>query len=129
MHAHSGLRYLILLTALAALAFFVAGVARKQDLGTPGRILGSAFAGLVDLQVLVGLGVLMTRPYIPMYIGHIVMMVLAAVVGHAMLMVNKRRPKPGHALPLVGVAFALLFIVGGIFAIGRSPLQSTVFGG
>ena len=59
-YAHSGLRYLVLLMGLAAVAYFAYGLASKRPVDKSVRILGSSFAGLLDTQILlanVGLGV------------------------------------------------------------------------
>lgn len=123
--AHSGLRYLVLLVGLAALAYFVSGLAAKRPAGKGVRVLGSAFVGLLDLQVLLGLIMVAMGRYYPRLIGHIVMMVAAAAVTHALLVVNRKRPNPGFLLPLIAVALALVLIAGGIMAIGRGLLTHT----
>lgn len=129
-YAHSGLRYLVLLMALVAIAFFAYGLATKRPVDKLVRIIGSSFAGLVDLQVLLGILLLGSGwPFYPALWGHLVMMVAAAVLAHAMLVVNRKRPNPGYLLPLIGVGGALLLIVLGILAIGRSPFASTHLGG
>jgi hypothetical protein len=128
-YAHSGLRYLVLLVGLVALAYFVWGLATRRAAGRGVRALGAAFGGLLDLQVLLGLVMLVLGRYYPQLIGHIVMMVLAAGAVHGTLAVNRRRPVPGWVLPLVGVALGLVLIIGGIMAIQRTPFSSVPFGG
>lgn len=123
-YAHSGLRYLVLLVGLVALAYFVWGLATRRVPGRAVRSLGAAFSGLLDLQLLLGLLMLALGRYYPALIGHIVMMVLAVGVVHGLLVVNRRRATPGWVLPLVGVALGLVLIIGGIMAIGRSPFGS-----
>jgi hypothetical protein len=124
-YAHSGLRYLVLLAGVLAIAYFAFGLATKRPFDKGGRILGASFAGLLHTQVLLGILVLVTRVYYPALIGHIVMMVLAAGAAQGTMSANRRRPQPGFALPLVGVGLALLFIVGGIMAIGRGVFTTT----
>ncbi len=124
-YAHSGLRYLVLLAGVLALAYFAFGVATKRPFDKGGRILGASFAGLLHTQVLLGILVLVTRFYYPALIGHIVMMLLAAASAQATMSVNRRRPQPTFALPLVGVLLALVFIIGGIMAIGRGVFTSS----
>lgn len=123
--AHSGLRYLVLLVGLVALAYFVSGLATKRPVGKPVRILGSAFAGLLDLQIVLGLIMVAMGRYYPRLIGHIVMMLVAAVLTHVLLVVNRKRPTPGYVLPLIAVALALALIAGGLMAIGRGLLTHT----
>lgn len=128
-HAHSGLRYLVLLVGVAALVYFALGLATKRPVTKGVRILGSAFAGLLDLQVTLGIIMVAMGWYYPALIGHIVMMVLAAGVTHVLLVVNRKRAQPGYLLPLLAVAIAFVLIIGGILAIGRSPVGSTAFAG
>jgi hypothetical protein len=123
--AHSGIRYLVLLVGLVALAYFVSGLAAKRPVGKPVRILGSAFVGLLDLQILLGLIMVAMGRYYPRLIGHIVMMLVAAAVAHVLLVVNRKRSNPGYLLPLIAVALALALIAGGLMAIGRGLLTHT----
>ncbi|MBN1209883.1 MAG: hypothetical protein JXB05_33845 [Myxococcaceae bacterium] len=125
--AHSGLRYLVLLSGLVALAYFVSGLATKRPYGKGVRILGASFTGLLDLQILLGLFMVAMGRYYPQLIGHIVMMVLAAGVTHALLVINRKRPNPGYLLPLIAVVAALALVVGGIMAIGRGVFSHTAF--
>lgn len=124
-YAHSGLRYLVLLAGVLTLAYFAFGLATKRPFDKGGRILGASFAGLLHTQVLLGILVLVTRFYYPALIGHIVLMLLAAVTAQVTMSVNRRRPRPAFALPLVGVVLAIVFIIGGIMAIGRGVFTTT----
>lgn len=126
LHAHSGLRYLVLLLALVNVVVLVKGLATKSTPGKLERILGSSFAGSLHLQVLLGLSMVAMGKFYPQLIGHLVMMLAAAVLAQATLTINKKRPQPGYQLPLIGVGGALVLILGGIMAIGRSPFAMTV---
>jgi hypothetical protein len=129
-YAHSGLRYLVLLMGLVALAYFAYGLATKRPVDKGVRILGSSFVGLLDLQIVLGILLLATGwPFYPALWGHIVMMLLAAGLAHTLLVVNRRRPNPGYLLPLIAVAGAFVLVIGGILAIGRSPVGTTLVGG
>lgn len=120
-HAHSGLRYLVLLAGVLSLGYSLVALATKRPWDRPGRILLSAFVGVMDLQLLVGLALVFVWNFYPALWGHITMMVLAVAVGHGTSIVNKRRPpeRQSHAVAAIGVVGALLLIVGGITAIGR----------
>ncbi|HZI09844.1 MAG TPA: hypothetical protein VE153_05575 [Myxococcus sp.] len=124
-YAHSGLRYLVLLVGVLAIAYFAVGLVTKRPFDTGGRILGSSFVGLMHLQVLLGIGVLVTRFYYPALIGHIVLMALATVTAQVAMAVNRKRTPPGWALPLAGVGLAFVFIIGGIMSIGRGIFTTT----
>jgi len=124
-HAHSGLRYLVLLAGLVALAYFISGMVAKRPVGKGVRVLGAIFNGLLDLQVMLGIIMVAMGRYFPQLIGHIVMMVLASGLAHALLSINRKRPNPGYTLPIIAVAGALVLIVGGIMALGRGVFSST----
>lgn len=120
-HAHSGLRYLVLLAGVLALGYSAVAMLRRRPWDRPGRILLVSFVGLVDLQVLIGLVLVFLWPFYAALWGHIVMMVLAAVVAHIAAVINKRRPVEtrSHLVAVLGVAGALILIIGGITSIGR----------
>jgi hypothetical protein len=122
-HAHSGLRYLVLLAAVAALVAAIAGW-RRSAAGRPERILMASFVGLVDLQVVLGLVLLALRPFYGALVGHIVMMVVAAIAAHAgALLARRREPgRSGSPARAATVVVTLLLIVGGIMSIGRPVL-------
>jgi heme A synthase len=128
--AHSGLRYLVLFMGLVALVYFAFGLATRRPVDKKVRILGSSFAGLLDTQILLGIILVGAGwPFRPMVWGHLALMLLAAGLAHALLVINRKRPQPGFLLPLIAVGGALVLILGGILAIGRSPMASTLLGG
>jgi len=123
LHAHSGVRYLVLLMGIAALAYALFGLAtgRRYDRGM--RILAGSFNGLLDLQIVLGIALLIFgRGYSMVIVGHVVMMVFAAAATHIPSGVMKRRdPEERTYGPhAVGIGAALGLIVLGIVAIGRS---------
>lgn len=120
-HAHSGLRYLVLLAGVVALGFFLYGKLRGQTFARPAPAVLAAFVGLVDLQVVLGLVLYFGGRTAPGILGHLALMLGAAVVLHVASRIRRRRPQPtGFGLPLAGVALALVLIVAGILSIGRS---------
>jgi hypothetical protein len=124
-HAHSGLRYLVLLAGVAALLVLAAGLATGRPVRAA-RALTSAFTGLLDLQILLGLGLVLGGVFYGALIGHLVMMLVAAVAAHVASVVARRAAdeRRANTTRLVGVLVALLCIVGGIMAIGRGVLGS-----
>jgi len=82
--------------------------------------VGAIYSGLMDLQILLGLILVLMGRYYPQLIGHIVLMVLAAAVVHVLLVKNRKRAQPGYALPLVAVVVSLVLIVARILAIRPS---------
>ena len=122
--AHSGLRYLVLLAGVAALVYLLYAVVTRAKVDRPARILGSIFVGLLDLQGLLGLIMVALGLYYPALLGHIFMMVFAAIIAHVAMAFAKSTPDAGRAnrIRLAGVVVALILIAGGIMAIGRSIL-------
>lgn len=122
--AHSGVRYLVLLLGAVALLWSLAGMlsGRRYDRGM--RITASAFAGVLHLQILLGVAVIFTRGFYPALIGHISMMVFAAAVAQVTSSVQRRRdPEDRTYLPhFVATAVALVLVIGGIMAIQRPIL-------
>ena len=124
-HAHSGLRFLILLLGVANVVVLGVGLARKQPFGKLHRGLGAAFAGSLHLQLLLGIAMVAMGRYYPALVGHMVMMVIAAVAAQLTFSLNRRRATPTLQLPLLGVVVALVCITGGLMAIGRGLLTVT----
>ena len=123
--AHSGLRYLVLVVGLGALAYFAYAAATGKGSDRAEKVLGSAFVGLLDLQGLIGIGMVALGLYYSALLGHIFMMIAAAVIAHvAMAMARSAPPEKAVKLRLAGVLVALILIVGGIMAIGR-PIFGT----
>ncbi|MCY1080526.1 hypothetical protein [Archangium lansingense] len=125
--AHSGLRYLVLLMGLVAVAYFAYGLATKRPVDKSVRILGSSFVGLLDTQILLGIGLAFAWPVLDGRIWtHMVTMLLAAGVAHVLLVVNRRRPNPNYALPLAAVAGALILVfIGIVMVLDRSLFGTT----
>ena len=119
--AHSGFRYLVLLTGVVVIAYAAWGLATKREYDHTMRVLSAAFTGVVDLTALLGLVMILTGTFYPQLGGHIVMMVLAVVVAHVVSGVMKRRPaeQRSYAPHVVGTLIVLAIISSGILAIGR----------
>lgn len=123
-HAHSGLRYLVLLAGILSLAYSLVRMLQGRPWDRPGRILLVSFVGVLDLQLLLGLLLVALGVFYPALWGHLVMMVLAAASAHMASAINKRRPpeRQSHRVAVLGVAGSLILVIGGITAIGRSIL-------
>lgn len=119
--AHSGLRYLVLLAGVVALVLLLAGRFGGKPFGKGARVSTALFTGTLDLQVLLGLGVVAVRPWYGALIGHIVMMVLALIAAHGLRVAVKRADTDArrYTFALLAVIVPLVLIVGGIMAIGR----------
>jgi hypothetical protein len=124
-YAHSGIRYLVLLAAIAAVVYLIYGMATRRDFDKLAGALTGAYVGLMDLQVLIGILLYLLIPSYPALLGHVVMMLAAVSVAHVASIMNKRREAKSYGVALAGVALSLLLIVGGIMAIGRPLFGSS----
>lgn len=127
-HAHSGVRYLVLLMALVVIVLAAHGLASRRAATRADRITMSVFTGVLDLQVLLGLGLIVAGIFYGALMGHLMMMILAVVAAHAAGAMARKSSdhRRAHLLRLAGAGLALLLIIGGVMAIGRSPLESNV---
>lgn len=126
-YAHSGFRYLVLLAAIAVLLYSAVGMVRGRPYDRTMRILATVLAGSLHLQVLLGFAVLFSGRFYPALIGHILPLLLAAVVAQIVPSVMRRRPEAEQRyLPhLISGVVTLALIWVGIAAIGRGLLQTT----
>lgn len=126
LYAHSGIRYLVFLAALAVLGYAIYGMVTGREYDKTMRILSAAFTGFLDLMILLGITLLFTGMFYPQLGGHIVMMILAAAVAHVVHGVMKRRPpeQQSYGPHVVGTLVALALIAAGIMAIGRPLVGS-----
>ncbi|MCE2455395.1 MAG: hypothetical protein J4G12_06175 [Gemmatimonadetes bacterium] len=123
-HAHSGLRYLVLLAGLALVLYALWAMATRRPWDRTMRILSATFTASVDLNVLLGAVMLFTRPFYSQLIGHIATMVLAAGLAHVVPMVMRRRPAAERThLPYAAATVIVLgMFVAGMKAIDRQAL-------
>lgn len=122
---HSYIRYLVLFAGVGAVITALLGWGRAGLPPRAERALAGAFAGLLDLQIVLGVLLLLTGfPFYGALTGHLFMMLLAAACVHgASVLARKREPeRSGSTVRALGFALALLFIVGGIMAIQRSVI-------
>ncbi len=121
-HAHSGFRYLVLLTGVLVILYALWGVVSKRPYDKTMRVLSLLFILSIDLTALLGISYLFVGTFYPQLGGHIVTMILAVVVAHVVSAVMKRRPVAERTyMPhVVGTAIVLGLVATGIIAIGRS---------
>jgi hypothetical protein len=126
-HAHSGLRYLVLIAAVVALVVLAMGAFGRKPFGKASRISLAAFTGLLDLQIVLGIAMVVMGCFSGALMGHLMMMILAAVAAHGLSVYARKKAdaRRAHTIALIGVALALALIAGGIGAIGRSPVGSS----
>jgi len=119
--AHSGWRYLILLAGLLVIAYGIFGAVTNRPFDKTMRILGSSLAGLMHLQILLGIALIFSGRFNPGSGLHIVMMIFAAACAQIPVSVMRRRPEEertyGPYAVWAAVAMALIFV--GITSMGR----------
>lgn|GEM_PF-368253 len=125
-YAHSWLRYLVLLVALAALIALAYSVTTGRS-PRMARNLSTSFAGLLDLQAVLGIALVMGGILLDAVTGHLILMVFAVVVTHASFLIGQQLSNVRRELAMrfAGIVLALALIVVGIMALGQSVLGSS----
>lgn len=126
LHAHSGLRYVVLLALLSHVVASLLGHLQRRPVGGLHRGLSAASMGLLHTQAVLGLVMVAMGTFYPALIGHLVMMLGAATVATVFHVRNKRASPPTHLAGLLGSGLALACIVGGVLAIGKGLLTMSV---
>jgi hypothetical protein len=126
-YAHSGVRYLVLLAGLALVIACVLGLAIQKPGPRAARVMGAIFVGLLDLQFLLGLGLIGLGRFTPRATGHLVLTVAAVAVAHRTHVQARKREGGTYTWRLGGALAALLLITLGILSIGRGLFQSTAW--
>jgi hypothetical protein len=120
---HSILRWVVILVALAAIVKLVIGLVKQQDYDEMTRGFVSAFAGLMDIQLLLGVmffvwNGLAGAGFPRQRWEHLVIMTIAVIVAHLPAMWKKAEPQKRLRNTLAAVAGSLVLVV-----IGVSMLQ------
>lgn len=125
-HAHSGIRYLVLLAGVVLAVYALALLVRRRPHDKPLRIMAAAYAGSIDLNLLVGIALLFSGRFYPAVGVHLVFMLGAAVVAHLVPGVMKRRPPEQRSVApyVVGTAVSLALVITGITMLGRPIVGS-----
>jgi hypothetical protein len=126
-YSHSGFRYLILLAGFAQVLVCTFGLTLQKPGQRAARVVGATFVGLLDLQFLLGLGLLALGRYTPRVMGHVVLMLLAVVVAHVTHVLARKREGGTYTWRLVGALVALVLVTLGVLSIGRSLFQTTAW--
>lgn len=118
-HAHSGLRYLVLLAGVLAFVVLLIGFVKRGPYKGVSRGIASAFMGLLHLQFVLGVVLVITGIWYGALIGHMFMMFLAVGAFTAMAGYAKRQTDDhkAHRVALAGVVLTLALIAAGIMSI------------
>ncbi len=114
-HAHSGLRWLIVLVALAALILFGNGWLTKQYFPKPARILNAMYSGLLDAQMLLGIALLISFGlYTRQHFEHMAMLIIAVALAHLPRKWRNSAAGVYHRNTFLFILASLLFIYLGV---------------
>lgn len=118
---HSLVRFILLLVALAGLVKAIIGLAQKAKADQTERVLSSAFVGLYDLQVLLGILIIFvgqTTEFV-----HPIVMFVGVVAAHGLQAMGKHAEgQPARMLRVGLYGVPLLIILFGLMVIGRLPI-------
>lgn len=120
---HSIVRWAIVLVAIALIVRLVIGLIGKRPFDKTARILTTAFTGLMDTQLLLGLLYLLIIGFStaswPRYrLEHAGMMIIAVIIAHLPAMWKKASDQKRTRNVLIAVIVSLIFIAIGISPIG-----------
>ena len=100
LHAHSGLRYLVLLAAVIVIVKSVIGWLGNTPYSKFDRIIAPSFVGLMHLQLLLGLILYFISPFVTYQMGdkvsrywsveHISMMIIAVIAAQVGRSISKK---------------------------------------
>jgi hypothetical protein len=118
---HSAVRFLILLAAVVGIIKTAISLVSKRETDPTDRMIASAFRGLYDLQVLLGLLII--------FLGglsnalHPVVMFIGVVTAHALQAVSRRAQGTNvHLLRLAFYVVPLAIILVGLAIINHLPV-------
>jgi len=122
---HSFVRWIIVLVAIVAAIKFALGWLSKSRVQKVVRALMSAFSGLVDLQVLLGLIILLGQGLLIAGVGfpinrieHMITMIVAAIVAHVPMRWRKSDAPTALRSNLLVIIAVLVLIVLGVASLG-----------
>jgi hypothetical protein len=122
---HSLLRWLVVIAAVVAIARYVIDLVGKSPDVEMGRKLMMAYTILLDVNVLLGLILIVGRAsavgqILPIWIEHATTNIIAVIIAHIFAARSKKlaEPKRAAAWRLAGVLISIVLIVMGVARIG-----------
>lgn len=129
LYIHSWVRWLIVLVALIALVKHIIGLARRSEYDSMTRGLMSAFSGLMDLQVVIGIIQLIVGwqafsaiagGFPRVQIKHLTVMLIAAIIAHLPMRWKDKPAAIRYRNSLVVIVVVAVLIVVGVMVLAGS---------
>jgi cytochrome bd-type quinol oxidase subunit 2 len=121
-HTHSFIRWLVVLSTLAAIVWMARGLLQKRTYDQLDRRVMTIFSSLVGAQWVVGLILFVSQGIFNLRERweHLVTMTLVLAVAHVHMMLKKRDDRTRYLGGLISVVVALLLVFAGVAVLGGS---------
>lgn len=111
---HSLNRWLILITGIVAAVKFLIGWLGNRDYQSLDRALMSGYTGVLDLQLLLGILLLITRGIVGYQIEHAITMLIAIVLAQLSRIWRDKEDKTKFRNNFIVIVGGLIFIAAGV---------------
>ena len=114
---HSINRWIIVAVALIAIVEFVIGWLGKKEYKPLDRALMGAFAGLMDLQALLGIVLIIDRDFTGKSVEHATTMILAVLLTHLLMRRRNKDAAIKFRTNLIAIIGSLILIIAGVIVL------------
>jgi hypothetical protein len=111
---HSINRWIIVVVAVAALIKFLIGWLQNSNYQRVDRILMAAYSGLLDLQLLMGIILLINRRFARRPLEHAITMIIAIALAHASRVWRDKPDSVRYRNNFLAILIGLLLIIAGV---------------
>jgi hypothetical protein len=123
---HSLVRWLVMIAAVAGLVWYGLVWAKRAHNARTDRVLMSAFTGLMDLEVTIGVILIIwvsiaQNNLLPFRVEHGVTMFIGALVGHSSVMWRKREESVRARNYVITILVVLVIIFIGVSRLPYNP--------
>ncbi|MFN2222631.1 MAG: hypothetical protein ACK2UH_08775 [Candidatus Promineifilaceae bacterium] len=111
---HSINRWIIVVVAVAALIKFLIGWLQNSNYQRVDRILMAAYSGLLDLQLLMGIILLINHRFARRPLEHAITMIIAIALAHASRVWRDKPDRVRYRNNFLAILIGLLLIIAGV---------------
>lgn len=111
---HSINRWIIVVVAAVAMIKFLIGWLQRADHQRADRILMAVYSGLLDLQLLIGIILLIDRGFARRPLEHAITMIIAIVLAHASRLWRDKPDRVKFRNNFLAILVGLLLIIAGV---------------